>query len=134
MKIHILSMDAIFKDTSGRPTVVDATRRFPFQKLQHPDVRKGSSPFHGSHHFTLDTYLILPSKEVSSTILNVFGITRPEIEPRSPRPLVNTSDTLIQALCLTLLKFPAGNLFRSSYILILVCCNGLGLFTNKLSF
>ena len=30
------------------------------------------------------------SKEVSSTILKVFGMTRPGIEPRSPGPLVNT--------------------------------------------
>ena len=30
------------------------------------------------------------SKEVSSTIFKVFGMTRPGIEPRSPRPLANT--------------------------------------------
>ena len=29
-------------------------------------------------------------KEVSSTIFNVFGMTRPGIEPRSPGPLANT--------------------------------------------
>ena len=33
------------------------------------------------------------SKEVSSTIFKVFGITQPGIEPRSPRPLVNTLPT-----------------------------------------
>ena len=31
------------------------------------------------------------SKEVSSTIFKVFGMTRPGIEPRSPRPLANTT-------------------------------------------
>ena len=30
------------------------------------------------------------SKEVSSTIFKVFGMTRPGIEPRSPGPLANT--------------------------------------------
>ena len=30
------------------------------------------------------------SKEVSSSIFKVFGMTRPGIEPRSPRPLANT--------------------------------------------
>ena len=29
------------------------------------------------------------SKEVSSTIFKVFGMKRPEIEPRSPGPLAN---------------------------------------------
>ena len=29
------------------------------------------------------------SKEVSSTVLKVFGMTQPGIEPRSPEPLAN---------------------------------------------
>ena len=33
------------------------------------------------------------SKEVSNTILKVFGMTRPGIEPRSPGPFVNTLPT-----------------------------------------
>ena len=33
------------------------------------------------------------SKEVSSTIFKVFGMTRPGIEPRSPGPMVNTLPT-----------------------------------------
>ena len=33
------------------------------------------------------------SKEVSCTILKVFGMTRPGIEPRYPGPLVNTLRT-----------------------------------------
>ena len=33
------------------------------------------------------------SKEVSSTILKDFGMTRPRIEPRSPGPLANTVTT-----------------------------------------
>ena len=35
-------------------------------------------------------YCRLLSKEVSSTISKVFGMTRPGIEPRSSRPLANT--------------------------------------------
>ena len=31
------------------------------------------------------------SKVVSSTIFKVFGMTRPGIKPRSPRPLANTN-------------------------------------------
>ena len=36
-------------------------------------------------------YRWLLSKEVSSTIFKVFGMTRPRIEPRSPEPLANTT-------------------------------------------
>ena len=32
------------------------------------------------------------SKEVSSTIFKVFGMTQPGIEPRSPRPLVTVNE------------------------------------------
>ena len=35
-------------------------------------------------------YCWVLSKEVSSTIFEVFGMTRPGIEPRSPGPLANT--------------------------------------------
>ena len=38
-------------------------------------------------------YIAELSKEVSSTIFIVFGMTQPRIEPRSPRPLVNTLPT-----------------------------------------
>ena len=41
------------------------------------------------------------SKEVSSTILKVFGMTQPGIEPRSPGPLANTLPTgfFIEVIC-----------------------------------
>ena len=40
------------------------------------------------------------SKEASSTIFKVFGMTRPEIEPRPPEPLVDTLTIIpIQTLC-----------------------------------
>ena len=35
-------------------------------------------------------YCWVSSKEVTSTIFKVFGMTRPRIEPRSPGPLANT--------------------------------------------
>ena len=38
-------------------------------------------------------YCWVLSKEVSSTIFKVFGMTRPRIEPKSPKPLVNTLPT-----------------------------------------
>ena len=53
---------------------------------------EGATPFPRLLHFTLDTYLnwYVLSKEVSSTILKVFGMTRSEIEPQSSGPLANT--------------------------------------------
>ena len=41
-------------------------------------------------HLIRTLYCWVLSKEVSSTIFKVFGMTRPGIEPRSPGPLVNT--------------------------------------------
>ena len=38
------------------------------------------------------------SKEVSSTIFKVFSMTRPGIEPRSPRPLTNTLPTRLMRI------------------------------------
>ena len=38
------------------------------------------------------------SKEASSTIFKVFGMTRPGIEPRSPGPLANTLTIFINGL------------------------------------
>ena len=48
--------------------------------------------FPGLSHFTLETYLIMPSVMQGGIKNNfwVFGMTRPEIEPRSPGPLANT--------------------------------------------
>ena len=43
------------------------------------------------------------SKEVSSTIFKVFGMTRPGIEPRSPSPLANTLPTRPMSRCKQLL-------------------------------
>ena len=40
-------------------------------------------------------YCWVLSKEVSSTIFKVFGMTRPRIEPRSPGPLANTLPTIV---------------------------------------
>ena len=55
-------------------------------------VGEGATAFPGLFHFTLDPYLLLLSlsKAASSTIFWVFGMIRPEIEPRSPGPLANT--------------------------------------------
>ena len=57
----------------------------PFQKLLHRGGGEGATPFTGLLYFTLHTYLILlnVSKEVSSTIFKVFGMTRPGTEPRT---------------------------------------------------
>ena len=39
-------------------------------------------------------YCWVLSKEASSTIFKVFGMTQPRIEPKSPRPLANTLPTV----------------------------------------
>ena len=54
--------------------------------------REITTPFPGLLHFTLDPYLIMLSVKqgVSSTDLKVFGMTRPEIDPRFHGPLANT--------------------------------------------
>ena len=50
-----------------------------------------ATPFPGFLHFTLDMYLIMLSVEQGSIKYHffVFGMTRPGIEPHSPRPLAN---------------------------------------------
>ena len=52
------------------------------------------------------------SKEASSTIFWVFGMTRPGIEPRSPGPLANTLTT-IPVVCMKHLKRVRDHLFHS---------------------
>ena len=42
-------------------------------------------------------YCWVLSKEVSSTIFKVFGMMRPGIEPRSPRPLANSLPTRLMS-------------------------------------
>ena len=56
---------------------------------------EGATPFPWFLHFTLDTYLILLSVKQGSIKYNfeVFGMTRPGIEPRSPGSLANTLTT-----------------------------------------
>ena len=71
-------------------------QRFAFQKLQHRDVGKGATPFPGWLLFTLATCLIILSVkqgDIKYHFLNVFGMIRPGIEPRSPGPLANTVST-----------------------------------------
>ena len=54
----------------------------------------GATPFPCSTlPFISTLYCWVLSKEISSTIFKVFGMTRPGIEPRSPRPLANTLPT-----------------------------------------
>ena len=60
-----------------------------------PTCWGGATPFPGLVRFTLDTHLYcwVFSKEISKTIFWIFGMTRPGIEPRSPRSLANTLPT-----------------------------------------
>ena len=69
------------------------------------------------------------SKEASSTIFWVFGITRPGIEPRSPGPLANTltimpmsDDIVLPAIAPVLAEIPLHSLERATA--------GIGLYVN----
>ena len=72
------------------------TRRLPFQLLLHRGV--GWALLLSLDCSTLPLihtlYCWALSKEVSSTIFKVLGMTQPGIELRSPRPLVNTLPTI----------------------------------------
>ncbi len=62
-------------------------RRVPFQYLQHRVVGEGATPSPGLLHFTLDHYLSVNQGDIKYYFFEsgmVFGMTRPEIEPRSP--------------------------------------------------
>ena len=77
-------------------TVVKGDQKAPFSISTTPRCRGGR------YSFSLDCftsllirtlYCWLLSKEVSSTIFKVFGITLPVFEPGSPGPLANTLPT-----------------------------------------
>ena len=52
-------------------------------------------------------YCWVLSKEISSTIFKVFGMTRPGIEPRSPGPLANSQRTIYKQVWLNNKDTPA---------------------------
>ena len=58
------------------------------------------------------------SKEVSSTIFKVFGLTRPGIEPRSPRPLANTLPTRPMSQYCYMYKLEYSLMMRPKKILL----------------
>ena len=72
-----------------------------FSLTSTPRCKEGRYSFPGLLHFTLDSTLYgrVLSKEVSSTILKVFGMTQHGIEPRSPGPLANTILTRPMSRC-----------------------------------
>ena len=74
-------------------TVVDGDQKVSFSRATTPRCRGGATP--GLLHFILDPYLIMLRVKQGGIKyhFSVFGLTRPEIEPRSPGPLVNTLTT-----------------------------------------
>ena len=71
------------------------TGRLPFQLLLHRSVGgRCSFPWIAPLCLLIRTlYCLVLSKEVSSTIFKVFGMTRPGIEPRSPGSLAKSLST-----------------------------------------
>ena len=78
-------------------TIVESDQKAPFSIATTPRCSEGrySFPWIAPLYPWYVPYRWVLSKEVSSTILKVFGMTRPRIEPRSPGPLANTLPTLI---------------------------------------
>ena len=68
------------------------TRNLLLQLKLHRGIGEGVTPLPGSLHFTLDTYLIVLRIKQGSIKLHfcILGMTRSEIELRSPESLANT--------------------------------------------
>ena len=96
--LHHLFIPSILGTSGGASklklaTIVEGDPKAPFRYLLHQGVGEGATPFPGLLHFTLDPYLIMLSVKqggIKYLFFLVFGMTRPGIEPRSPRPLANT--------------------------------------------
>ena len=77
-------------------TVVKSDQKAPFSIATTPRCRGGCNFFSldcSTLPLSLTLYCWVLSKEVSSTIFKVFGMTQPGIEPRFPGPLANTIPT-----------------------------------------
>ena len=74
---------------------VEGHQKAPFSIAATPKCRGVLLLFLGCSTLPLirTLYCWVLSREVSSTIFKVFGMTRPGIEPRSPGPLANTLST-----------------------------------------
>ena len=71
-------------------TVVEGDQKAPFSIATTPRCRGGRYSF----PWIAPLYSLPHIAEcLGSTILKVFGMTRPGIEPRSPEPLTNTLPT-----------------------------------------
>ena len=82
----------IYKSKVKLATLVEGDLKAPFLRAITPRCREGTTSFPGLLHFTLDPHLIFLSVKQGGIKYRfwVFDMTRPGIEPRSPRPLVNT--------------------------------------------
>ena len=87
---------SIFKYIMSKlATIVEGNQKAPFSIATTPRCRGGcySFPWIAPLYPWYVAYFAVLSKEVSSTIFNVFGMTRPGIERKSPKPLANTLPT-----------------------------------------
>ena len=91
-------------------TVVEGNQKAPFSIATTLRCRRRCYSFPELLHFTLicTLYCWVFSKEVSSTIFKVFGMTWPGTEPKSPGPLANTSKQLLLQVNI----FNANNLYK----------------------
>ena len=94
-----------YKNTSNYPskrkvklaTIVDGHLKVPFSIATTPNCRGGRDSFPWIaplYPWIRTLWCWVLSKEASSTIFWVFGMTQPGIEPRSPGALVNALTTM----------------------------------------
>ena len=95
-------------------TVVEGDQKVPFSIATTQRSRGGRysfpwiAPFYSWY---IPLYCWVLSKEVWSTIFEVFGMTRPGLEPRSPGPLANTLPTRPMSLLLLVYQgYPNANI------------------------
>ena len=76
-------------------TAVEGDQMAPFSTATTPRCRVGhySFPWIAPLYPGYVSYIVVLSKQVSSTIFKVFGMTQPGIEPRFLGPLANILPT-----------------------------------------
>ena len=75
--------------------IVESDPKAPLSKATTPRCSGGgSTPLPGLLYFTLDPYLMMLSVRQGDIKYHflVFGMTRPEIEPQSPVPLITQAN------------------------------------------
>ena len=109
-------------------TVAEGNQKASFSIASTPRCRGGRYSFSSILPLIRTLYSRVLSKLVSSTILKVFWLTRPGIEPRSLGPLANTLPTWPIVITLFLFFASIKQMFlrrKICYIQVELICNCL---------